>query len=42
MTVPAVMTLLASRAHCANPVHAAAVVNLLDAYARDPMGVASL
>jgi hypothetical protein len=26
------------RADYANPAHAAAVVNLLDAYARDPMG----
>ena len=35
---PATISIQVLRAHYANPVHAAALVNLLDAYACDPMG----
>ncbi len=38
MTLPLPLTVRVCRADYANPVHAAAVVSLLDAYAQDPMG----
>lgn len=38
MTQPLVSPITVCRANYANPVHAAALVSLLDAYAQDPMG----
>lgn len=38
MTMPGTLSLRICRADYANPAHAQALVSLLDAYARDPMG----
>jgi Acetyltransferases len=38
VTIDTVTTVTTVRVDCANPVHAAALVMLLDAYARDPAG----